>query len=200
MSLERPSDLGPSDEELVLDVADGETAAFDRLVERYQRKAASVAYRLLSNTHDALEVTQEAFIKAYRNLGSLDDPARFRPWLMRIVTNLALNFRRDRAVGGRRAALEGTPGNGGDLRDLIVQPAHSELQPGARLAAEELSERIQAALAELPEQQRAALVLFSLEEMPQKDVAAILDCSVEAVKWHVFQARRKLKDRLAEHL
>lgn len=200
MSPERPSDLGPSDEELVLSVAGGDTAAFDRLVERYQRKATSVAYRLLSNAHDALEVTQEAFIKAFRNLESLDDPARFRPWFMRIVTNLALNFRRDRAVGGRQLRLDGPPGEAGDLRDLVAAPAHSEMLPGARLAAEELAGEIQAALADLPAQQRAALVLFSLEQMPQKDVAAILDCSVEAVKWHVFQARRKLKDRLAAHL
>jgi RNA polymerase sigma-70 factor, ECF subfamily len=59
---------------------------------------------------------------------------------------------------------------------------------------------VQAALADLPAQQRAALVLFSVEQLPQKEVAEILGCSVEAVKWHVFQARKKLKARLAEYV
>ena len=76
----------------------------------------------------------------------------------------------------------------------------SDARPGAELAAGELGEHVQKALAELPEQQRLALVLFSIEALPQKDVAAVMGCSVEAVKWHVFQARRKLKERLADYL
>ena len=72
--------------------------------------------------------------------------------------------------------------------------------PGATLAAEELAEIVQREIAALPEQQRLALVLFSIEQLPQKEVATIMDCSVEAVKWHVFQARRKLKQRLTDYL
>jgi RNA polymerase sigma-70 factor (ECF subfamily) len=68
------------------------------------------------------------------------------------------------------------------------------------LAGRELEERVHASLAKLPPQQRAALVLFSVEQIPQKDVARILNCSVEAVKWHVFQARKKMKEYLAEYL
>jgi len=66
--------------------------------------------------------------------------------------------------------------------------------------AAELQERIQAAIATLPPQQRTALVLFSIEQMPQKDVAEVMKCSVEAVKWHVFQARKKMKEQLTEFL
>ena len=72
--------------------------------------------------------------------------------------------------------------------------------PGCELIAAEFAEAIGRAMMELTEQQRVALVLFSIEELPQNDVASIMGCSVEAVKWHVFQARRRLKDRLAEHL
>ena len=74
------------------------------------------------------------------------------------------------------------------------------MQPGADLDATELGQVAQRAIAELPEQQRTALVLFSLEQLPQKEVAAIMGCSVEAVKWHVFQARKTLRTELADYL
>ena len=75
----------------------GDQDAFDRLVERHQRRAVAVAYRLLGNVHDASDVAQDAFLRAYQSLTKLEDPRRFGPWLMRIVTNLALNFRRSRS-------------------------------------------------------------------------------------------------------
>ncbi|MCC6359320.1 MAG: sigma-70 family RNA polymerase sigma factor [Phycisphaerales bacterium] len=189
---------GPDDETLVRRLAAGRREAFDALVERYQRRATAVANRLVGNLHDALEVVQEAFIRAYRNIGSLEDPARFGSWLLRIVTNLALNYRRDRAVGGPRISLsdcilDGDESGEQRLRDGAEDP------PGAEIAAGELSERLERAIAALPPQQRAALVLFSIESLPQKEVAEMLDCSVEAVKWHVFQARKKLKEQLADY-
>ncbi len=191
----------PSDEELVRQSCLGRPGAFDRLVERYQRRATSVAYRLLGNLHDALEVCQDAFIRAYRNVQTLEDASRFGPWLLRIVTNLSLNYRRDRAVGGPRLSLEDCILPDERPRaERVALPAHSDEQPGAELAASELADIVRTAIAELPEQQRAALVLFSLEQLPQKQVATIMGCSVEAVKWHVFQARKKLKAHLADYL
>jgi RNA polymerase sigma-70 factor (ECF subfamily) len=199
--VQRPTESSFSDAELVGAVRAGRRAAFDQLVERYQRRAVSVAYRLLGNLHDGLEVCQEAFIRAYRNLDTLEDERRFGSWLLRIVTNLSLNFRRDRAVGGPRISLDDCILDAGGGRDArLADPPHSDQRPGAELAASELHAVVQKAIAELPEQQRTALVLFSFEQLPQKEVAAIMECSVEAVKWHVFQARRKLRDRLADFL
>jgi RNA polymerase sigma-70 factor (ECF subfamily) len=68
------------------------------------------------------------------------------------------------------------------------------------LESREMGQRLQQALAELPEKQRLAIVMFTIEQMPQKEVAEALGCSVEAVKWHVFQGRKKLKELLKEHL
>lgn len=189
----------PTDADLVRQNLSGRRAAFDELIERYQRRATAVGYRLLGNLHDALEVCQEAFVRAYRNLDTLENPDRFGPWLLRIVTNQALNFRRSR---GPRLSFEDClfSSENGSRNERIADGAHSEDRPGAKLAAVELERRIQAGLAELPPQQRAALVLFSVEQLPQKEVAEILNCSVEAVKWHVFQARKKMKGHLAEYL
>jgi RNA polymerase sigma-70 factor (ECF subfamily) len=188
----------PDDAGLVRQTLAGQRTAFDELVERYQRRATSVAYRLLGNLHDALEVCQEAFIRAYRKLDGLEDPDRFGPWLLRIVTNLSLNFRRTR--GPRLSFEDCLSSDDGSREERISDGPHSEDRPGAKLVAAELETRIHAGLAELPPQQRAALVLFSIEQLPQKDVAQILNCSVEAVKWHVFQARKKMKEHLAEYL
>ena len=102
--------------------------------------------------------------------------------------------------GGQRVSLddcilEERPG-----RERLADAPHSDQRPGAELAASELRDVVQAAIAGLSEQQRTALVLFSIEQLPQKEVATIMDCSVEAVKWHVFQARKKLRVQLAEYL
>lgn len=191
----------PSDEQLVAQARGGRPAAFDLLIERYQKRAVSVAYRLVGNVHDALEVSQEAFIRAHRSLDGLEDAARFGPWLLRIVSNLSLNFRRDRAVGGRRVSLDDCVLDEGESAgQRLAAPAHSDENPGAALAGRELAEVVQRELAGLTEQQRMALVLFSVEQLPQKDVAEIMNVSVEAVKWHVFQARKALKERLADYL
>lgn len=189
------------DEELVRRTRSGQRAAFDALIERYQKRATTVSYRLVGNLHDALEVCQEAFVRAYRGLDTLEDQQRFGGWLLRIVSNLSLNFRRDRAVGGPRVSLDDCIAPGDEPRARVLSDAdHSDERPGARLGAAELAELVQARLADLPEQQRLALVLFSIEQLPQKEVASIMNCSVEAVKWHVFQARMRLKDELADYL
>jgi RNA polymerase sigma-70 factor, ECF subfamily len=198
---QRSTESRSGDAELVRAACAGRRNAFDELVERYQRRAVSVGYRLLGNLHDALEVTQEAFIRAYKNLDALEDGNRFGSWFLRIVTNLSLNFRRDRAVGGRKISLDDCIlDEESSAAERIAEPEYSDTRPGAVMAATELQGIVQTAIAALPQQQRTALVLFSIEQMPQKGVAEIMDCSVEAVKWHVFQARKKLKEELADYL
>src|SRR5947209_6629797 len=88
--------ISPSDGELVQRSLTGDRPAFDELIRRYQRQAVAVSYRLLGSTHDALEVTQDAFLKAFGSLATLQKPEAFGGWLMRIVSNLSLNYRRSR--------------------------------------------------------------------------------------------------------
>src|SRR5947209_10898036 len=90
------ADSAPTDGALVAQVLGGKREAFDQLIGKYQRQAVAVSYRLLGNAHDALEVTQEAFLKAFSSLATLQKPEAFGGWLMRIVSNLSLNFRRGR--------------------------------------------------------------------------------------------------------
>ncbi len=179
-----------TDAVLVNRTLSGQKSAFNELINRHQRRATSVAYRLLGNLQDALEVAQEAFLKAFTNLTTLQNPQAFGPWLMRIVSNLSLNFRRS------RKSLCTLP-----LDDLLPSAAaNHDFEPCRLMHSAEIGSRIGHALAQLPDRQRAAIDLFALRQIPQKQVAQTLGCSVEAVKWHVFDGRRKLKAILKDCL
>jgi len=196
-------DGSPSDEQLVSKVMAGDRRSFDELIKRYQRQAVAVSYRLLGNSHDALEVTQDAFLKAYSSIKTLQKPGAFGGWLMRIVSNLSLNYRRSRKLRqqlplddclglGESGASEGGAG-ASEWMARDDDPVHG-------LESRELGAKLKEALAQLPEKQRLAIIMFTIEQMPQKQVAESLQCSVEAVKWHVFQGRKKLKEILKDYL
>ncbi len=197
-AIPRPGE--PSDGQLVLKCIAGQRPAFDLLVTRYQRQAIAVSYRLLGNSNDAMEVVQDAFLKAYKSLSTLQKPEAFGGWLMRIVSNLSLNFRRGRklrsqlplgdALGSSEAQEQG---GGSEWMSRDITPQH-------RLESREMGEALKVAMEQLTEKQRKAIVLFTIEERPQKEVAEMLECSVEAVKWHVFQGRKRLKELMKDHL
>lgn len=178
----------------------GDADAFGELVRQYQRRAASLAYRLVGNSSDAADVTQDAFVRAYRGLVQLEDPARFGGWLLRIVGNLSLNFRRARASRPASSLDDAMDGGADFRRPTSGQSLRIEGDPSEGSLPEALHGAVGRALETLPDKQRLALILFSVEGLPQKEVAEILECSVELVKWNVFQARQKLKELLAEHL
>lgn len=199
---ERVTDIPPDradDGDRVRDVLAGDRAAFDELVRRYQRQATALAWRLLGNADDANEVAQESFLRAYRKLASLTEPERFGPWFLRIVSNQALNFRRGRSLR-KMVPLEAHGEDDDEGHGVMNRADPNADAPGEVVSAEELQRRIAGALDRLPHKQRQALVLFSIEKMPQKEVAQVLGISVEAVKWHVFTARKKLKEMLGEYL
>ncbi len=174
----------------------GDRAAFDRLVERYQRQAVAVAARLLSNTDDALEAAQDGFVRAFQALGQLQEPARFKAWLMRIVTNQALNYRRSRARHRLMSLSVTTDGDEDEGLSLEQQLPDAEPSALEELSARELQGSLQEAIEELPEHLRTALLLFCVEKLPQKEIADIMETSLQTVKWNVFEARRRLRKRL----
>ena len=192
----------PTDATLVQRTLAGNRAAFDVLIRRYQRQAVSVSYRLLGSSQDALEVTQDAFLRAFVNLGSLKKPEAFGGWLLRIVSNLSLNFRRGRKSRSQLplddllASSDTTSANGHSIGNLAI----GYVDPAHQLQSAEMGRRLRKALRQLPDRQRSAIILFAIEQMPQKQVARTLGCSVEAVKWHVFQGRKRLREVLKDYL
>jgi len=196
------AERGPTPEniELVRKAQSGDDEAFASLVRLYHRRAIAVAYRLLGNAEDAADVSQDAFVRAYRSLGQLEDPTRFGGWLMRTVCNLSLNYRRSRKLR-LTASLDDTITTSDNWRDPQTgRRVRGADDPGDVASPVELQGAIGKAIGQLPDKQRLALILFSVEGMPQKEVAEVLECSVELVKWNVFQARKKLKESLAVYL
>lgn len=192
---------GSNDEPTVRAAIAGDRQAFDELVRKYQTQAVAVSYRLLGNRADAVEIVQDAFLKAYKSLSTLERPGAFGGWLMRIVSNLSLNRRRGRSLR-RGASLEDDEGNPIDAEGATSIGGEAlgggSSDPARAAMGHELGDKLQEALAELPEKQRLAILMFTIEQMPQKDVAEALGCSVEAVKWHVFQGRKRLREALKD--
>lgn len=186
------ADAAAEDARLVTEVVEGRSEAFDVLVRRYDRRALAVAYRLLGNVEDAADVAQDAMLRGYRSLHQLADRERFGPWLMRIVRNLSLNYRRSRALSPA-VGLDDLVETGDSWRSVRGTALVDAGGGSGEAEAGELRSVVDEAMRALPEKQRMSLVLFSIEGMSQKEVARVLDCTVDLVKWNVFQARKQLK-------
>ena len=144
-----------------------------------------------------MDVAQEAFIRAYKALNQLSDHRRFGPWLMRIVTTQALNYRRKTRKHRHISLTDFATGHDeSDRPGLQDKLASDEPTALENLAATELAHQLKQAIDELPENLRTALILYSVEKMPQKEIAHIMKCSLQSVKWNVFEARKRLKKRL----
>jgi len=172
----------------------GDRDAFGRLVRRHQRRVYTAALHILGNHSDADDATQEAFVRAYRGLATFDGRADFFTWLYRIAVNTALNALRS---GKRGAALSQRGGVeaahiGGRpeaLGQSAPSPAHQAQQTG------EVA-RVLEAVAQLSPALRVTIVLATIEELPHKQIAEILDIPEGTVAWRVNEARRLLKLRL----
>lgn len=167
----------------------GNREAFDKLVRIYQCRTMQVAVGILGNADDAAEAVQAGFVKGYLSIKKLRKPERFEAWLLRIVANSAISQRK---IAKRRMEIMKTI----DIRrgkEWTFPPANTE-------DSVELNKAIQQAMSKLSKKQAQAISLFGLKDLSHKEVAEIMGCSVEAVRWYVFKAREKLKVLLKEYL
>jgi RNA polymerase sigma-70 factor, ECF subfamily len=168
--------------ELVERVRRGDVAAFDVLVERHMRRAFAVAYRVLGHREDAEDLVQDAFLAALEKLDTFQPGRSFGPWLYRIVVNRGLNARKARSL------RETDP----------ISPDVSSATPSPLRETErsELRTHLAAAMRELPERQRTVVQLVELEGFSSAEVAEMLDLSDGTVRWHLHQARQRLRQVL----
>jgi RNA polymerase sigma-70 factor (ECF subfamily) len=180
-----PQMAGTDDEpKLIEQSLAGDPEAYAALVNRHQHMVRAVAFRMTGSFDDSEELAQEAFLRAYRQLGSFEGGAKFSTWLCKIVINLSLDWRRRES---RRAVIHAT----------WAAEAMSEQAPDGGFP-DELSRRVQAALDRLPVKQRAALVLTLYENQSHAEAAKTLGCAEATVSWRVFAARQKLKRLLKD--
>ncbi|HEX7965980.1 MAG TPA: RNA polymerase sigma factor RpoE [Gammaproteobacteria bacterium] len=181
-----------ADQVLVRRVQRGDKAAFDVLVRKYQHKIVKLVTRYVHDSTEALDVAQEAFIKAYRAIHGFRGDSAFYTWLYRIAINTAKNHL---VAEGRRPMERGM-----DLQD----PEQYELQarlrdvatPERLLLTDEIQRTVEEAIADLPEDLRTAIVLRELEGMSYEQIAETMACPVGTVRSRIFRAREAIDAKL----
>jgi RNA polymerase sigma-70 factor (ECF subfamily) len=185
-----------NDQQLVQRVQAGDKAAFNLLVLKYQHRVLKLVSRFVSDSAEAEDVAQEAFIKAYRALASFRGDSAFYTWLYRIAINTAKNA----LVSSRRRPVDFDL----DLQDPEQYDRHARLKesdtPEGVLLTEEIRDVVEKAMEQLPEDLRTAIVLRELEGLSYEEIAEAMDCPVGTVRSRIFRAReaidRKLKPLL----
>jgi RNA polymerase sigma-70 factor (ECF subfamily) len=175
-----------SDAELVARAQQGDESAFEKLVRRHQRYAFNVAYRALGDTAEAEDVTQEAFVRAWRGLPAFRSQARFTTWLYRIVYNLCLN----RLPGLQQELFQAEP-----MEEALVSSAPSPLQ---LVETRERVAFLHTQLDQLPAKYRLVLTLRYLQNLSYEEIATALDVPMGTVKTHIHRARRSLADQVRQ--
>lgn len=185
-----------SDAGLVEECRKGDTSAFDELIRRYKDRVYGVVYRFLGNREEALDVSQEVFVRAYKGIQGFRGNAQVYTWLYSIAANLARNRLRDSGRRGRdkTTSLEALQESAPGLADSMTQAA----SPRENAISEEMQAVLQQCLNELPEHYRLAFVLRTFEDLSYEEISEVMGCPVGTVKSRLNQARQMLRDRLRE--
>ena len=178
--------MAPPDDEpnWIQDSLAGDTEAYAALVKEHQKMIHAMAFRMTGSLADAEDLTQETFLRAFRQLGSFRSESKFSTWLCQIAVNLGLNWC---ARENRRD----------DVHSQWARDAISENDSRGGFP-DELSRRVQVALDRLPAKQRAAIVLTVYENQSHAEAAKTLGCAETTISWRVFAARQKLKRLLQD--
>ncbi len=192
-----PSNLDP-DAALMLRVKRGDTEAFAVLLEKYKEPVLNFAFRTLRDATEAEDVAQNVFIQVYKSAQRYKSTAKFSTWLFIIARNLCLNELRRRMRHPAESLDQPHP----DQEDLPLRQLEDikTFSPPESLLQSELEDRIERALAGLPENQRAALLLCRQQELSYEEIAEVLGCSLSATKSLIHRGRETLKQQLKPYL
>ena len=191
---QRRSEDDAEDVRLMRLVAQGDTSAFEEVIERHQALVAGTAARMLGSNSDVEDIAQQVFIRVWKSARRYVPRAKFTTWLLKITRNLVFNELR-RAKRRAQVPLQSEPGT-----EEIPLKDETNPAPDASLLEDELQRAIEEAIMQLPESQRMALVLRRYEQLSYEEIAEVLDLSVPAVKSVLFRARTELRSRLSKYL
>ncbi|BCB02031.1 RNA polymerase sigma factor SigW [Bacillus sp. KH172YL63] len=173
-------------------VLKGDQNAFAELVELYKDKVFQICYRMLGNRHEAEDIAQEAFIRAFVNIETFNQKRKFSTWLFRIATNLCIDrIRKKKPDYFLDAEVAGTEG-----LTMYSQVAADVQLPEDEVENMELQETIQMEISKLPEKYRSVIVLKYIEELPLQEISEILDLPLGTVKTRVHRGREALRKQL----
>src|SRR4029079_18217876 len=184
------------DAALMLLVKQGDTRAFEELVEKYKQPVMNLVYRTLSDATEAEDLAQHVFLQVYRSAHRYEVSAKFSTWLFTIARRLCLNELRRR---GRHPA-ESLEASQEDEQSPRQYEDAKTFSPPEQFLHRELEQKIQEALDDLPEKQRLAILMCRTDEHSYEEIAKVLDCSVSATKSLIHRGRETLKERLKSYL
>jgi RNA polymerase sigma-70 factor (ECF subfamily) len=198
------SNHGPetSDEDLVLRVKSGDRSAFDVLAVRYKDRIFNLCYRKLGDAEEAMDASQEAFLKAYRALSTFEGKSKFYTWLFRIALNCAFTRRKRRAREREVTPIstDRTAGRGGEEDLGAVEAADVRDEPAAAALRGEKARLIEDAIASLDEDFHRIVLLRDVEGLAYEEIAVILEIPVGSVKSRLHRARLLLREKLKSYL
>jgi RNA polymerase sigma-70 factor (ECF subfamily) len=181
--------MGPTDEELVAAFQDGDATAFDQLVRRWDRRIHGAIYRVVGADEDARDLCQEAFLKAYRGLGTFKREARFSSWLYQIALNVCRDRLRRRK--GRFAVSLDDLDDSADVRLRATSPSPFQL-----VEARDLSRMVASAMATLTADEREVIVLKEYQGLTFPEIAETLEVPLSTVKTRLYRGLAQLRHRL----
>ena len=180
------------DAEIVARVQAGDKSAFNLLVTKYQHRVTKLVGRYIRDSAEVQDVTQEAFIKAYRALANFRGDSAFYTWLYRIAINTAKNFL---VSQGRRPPNSDIDAETAEVLDG-AESMRENATPERILLRDEIAATVQKAISALPEDLRAAITLREIEGMSYEDIAQVMDCPIGTVRSRIFRAREAIDSEL----
>jgi RNA polymerase sigma-70 factor (ECF subfamily) len=190
-----------SDADLVREARRGDKDAFKELVERYQRKVMGIAVGMVHNPEDAMEITQETFVKAYESLEGFKGESSFYTWLYRIAVNRAIDFRR-RARRYPTIGLEDRFGSadGKESYEEVLGEEEGRNDPFQQTQSREVGDRVAEAIAELTPDHKAVILLREVDGLSYEEISRVMQCSKGTVMSRLHYARKKLQRKLQDLL
>ena len=182
-------------EQLLLEKAKaGDIAAFEELIEGYQKRIYNLAYRILGNYEDAGDMAQEALIRIFRSIANFKEQSYFSTWVYRITTNVCLDEIKKRKNKKVISLDEEIRMEDGEMKRQIMS---DDLQPDAAAELEELRTFVSDAINSLPEDQRLVITLRDIQGLSYEEISSVLDCPSGTVKSRINRARQALKKVLS---
>ncbi|MFQ5771318.1 MAG: RNA polymerase sigma factor, partial [bacterium] len=187
-----PATEGEEDRNLIIRSQKGEKQAYGELVKKYMKRAYFIALGLIGSHEAALDLSQEAFVRAYRAINKLDADRKFYTWYYQILKNLCFNFLRDRARHARSFT---------EVGETVLKTVPDSTQDvSLRVEQEELKEVVWKALNSLKAHEKEIIILKDFQELAYKEIAELLNCPIGTVMSRLYNARKALKAKLLRYI
>jgi len=183
---------------LIQRARDGDQQAFAVLVDTYSERIYNYLARMVGDREEALDLAQDTFVRAWESLGRFHGGAAFSTWLYRIATNLAIDAARRKGRRGRVESLDApVETDDGEAERQLADPDRT---PDEEVAAEELRQEVWRAVGEMPPKLRSVLIMYDFQQLSYEEISQALGVPLGTVKSRLFNARKTLRDKLAERL